>query len=189
MIDGTARRRLPRKFRFASYGNARPDGPSIAEFSSNSRVRNGPPIPRPSPRPGTETTTKCLPTIEYRRLQRKMAPSRSRRADRRSLAPIGRRVVALGRSLQCRKCRIPVNAMAIPAASAAAMTSASRIEPPGWMTAVAPASIAATSPSAKGKKASEATTEPCVREAGSPAARAASAGDVRGSSPNVFGEP
>ena len=55
---------------------------------------------------------------------------------------------------------MPVNTIAIPAASAAAMTSASRIEPPGWMTAVAPASIAATSPSAKGKKASEATTEP-----------------------------
>ena len=32
---------------------------------------------------------------------------------------------------QCRKCRIPVNTIANPAASAAAITSASRIDPPG----------------------------------------------------------
>ena len=56
-----------------------------------------------------------------------------------------------------------MNTIAIPAAFAAAMTSASRIEPPGWITAVAPASTAANSPSAKGKKASEATAEPTVR--------------------------
>ena len=52
--------------------------------------------------------------------------------------------------------------MARPLSSAAAITSSSRIEPPGWMTAVAPASAAASSPSANGKKASEATTEPRV---------------------------
>ena len=51
------------------------------------------------------------------------------------------------------------------------MTSSSRIEPPGWITAVAPASIAASSPSANGKNASEATTEP--RVAGSRSAGAA----------------
>ena len=50
--------------------------------------------------------------------------------------------------------------MARPAASAASITLSSRIEPPGWMTAVAPASAAAKSPSGKGKKASEATTDP-----------------------------
>ncbi len=55
------------------------------------------------------------------------------------------------------------------------MTSSSRTEPPGWMTAVAPASAAVTRPSAKGKKASEATTEPTARLSPSPAARAASA--------------
>ncbi len=33
-----------------------------------------------------------------------------------------------------------VNTMARPAASAASITSSSRIEPPGWITAVAPAS-------------------------------------------------
>ena len=49
---------------------------------------------------------------------------------------------------------------ATPAASQASITSASRLEPPGWITAVAPASIAACGPSANGKKASEATTEP-----------------------------
>ena len=46
--------------------------------------------------------------------------------------------------------------------SAASITSSSRIEPPGWITAVAPASIATSRPSANGKNASEATTEPLV---------------------------
>ena len=32
---------------------------------------------------------------------------------------------------QCRKCRIPVNTIAIPCSSAAAITSSSRMEPPG----------------------------------------------------------
>ena len=53
-------------------------------------------------------------------------------------------------------------------------TSSSRIEPPGWMTAVAPASTAERSPSAKGKNASDATTDPFVRGCGSPIASAAS---------------
>ena len=34
---------------------------------------------------------------------------------------------------------MPVNTMAMPCSSAAAITSSSRIEPPGWMTAVMPA--------------------------------------------------
>ena len=58
---------------------------------------------------------------------------------------------------------MPVKTIASPASSAAAITSSSRIEPPGWITAVAPASTAASSPSANGKKASEATAEPIVR--------------------------
>ena len=63
----------------------------------------------------------------------------------------------------------------MPAASAAAITSASRIEPPGWITAVAPAATAASSPSANGKNASEATTLPARQRAlDSPAAFAAS---------------
>ena len=49
-----------------------------------------------------------------------------------------------------RKWRKPVNTIAMPAASAAAITSASRREPPGWIAAVAPARIAASSPSANG---------------------------------------
>ena len=36
---------------------------------------------------------------------------------------------------------MPVNTMAMPCSSAASITSSSRIEPPGWITAVAPASI------------------------------------------------
>ena len=59
--------------------------------------------------------------------------------------------------------------MARPFSSAAAMTSASRLDPPGWITAVAPASAAASSPSAKGKNASDATTQPSARERSSPA--------------------
>jgi elongation factor G len=58
------------------------------------------------------------------------------------------------------KWRWPVKTMAMPAASAAAMTSSSRIEPPGWMQAVAPASMADCRPSAKGNMASEATMLP-----------------------------
>ena len=69
---------------------------------------------------------------------------------------------------------MPVKTIASPLASAAAMTSSSRIEPPGWITAVAPASAAASRPSAKGKNASEATTEPATPASGHPAASAAS---------------
>jgi hypothetical protein len=64
--------------------------------------------------------------------------------------------------------------MASPASSAAAITSSSRIDPPGWITAVAPASAAASNPSAKGKNASEATAEPTVRGSGQPWVSAAS---------------
>ena len=42
--------------------------------------------------------------------------------------------------------------MAMPCSSAALITSSSRIEPPGWITAVAPASIATSRPSANGKE-------------------------------------
>ena len=69
---------------------------------------------------------------------------------------------------------MPVNTMAIPASLAAAITSSSRIDPPGWMTAVAPASTAESRPSAKGKKASEATTLPMVAGSPTPAVSAAS---------------
>src|SRR6188474_722154 len=50
----------------------------------------------------------------------------------------------------------------MPCSSAALITSSSRIEPPGWITAVAPASIATSKPSANGKNASDATTKPLV---------------------------
>ena len=58
--------------------------------------------------------------------------------------------------------------------AAAATTSSSRIEPPGATTARTPASISNASPSAKGKNASEATTEPCVSGAARPIASAMS---------------
>src|SRR4029077_8242529 len=61
---------------------------------------------------------------------------------------------------QCRKCRTPVNTIAIPCSSAAAITSSSLTLPPGWITACAPARATTSMPSRKGKKASEATTDP-----------------------------
>ena len=48
----------------------------------------------------------------------------------------------------------------MPAASAASTTSWSRTEPPGWMTAVIPASTASCGPSENGKKASDASAPP-----------------------------
>ena len=60
---------------------------------------------------------------------------------------------------QCLKWRTPVNTIAIPSRSAAAITSSSRVEPPGWATAVAPACAAASIPSGNGKNASLANTE------------------------------
>src|SRR5262249_54457280 len=60
---------------------------------------------------------------------------------------------------QCRKCRMPVNTMAMPCSSAAAMTSSSRTLPPGWTTAVAPARAITSIPSRNGKNASDATTD------------------------------
>ena len=69
---------------------------------------------------------------------------------------------------------MPVKTIASPASSAAAITSSSRIEPPGWITAVAPASTAASRPSAKGKNASEATAQPTVRGSAQPDVSAAS---------------
>src|SRR5262249_59277154 len=76
---------------------------------------------------------------------------------------------------QCLKCLVSVNTMAMPWSSAALITSSSRTEPPGWITAVAPASTAAGRPSAKGKKASDATTEPLVRGCNPDAFEASSA--------------
>ena len=64
---------------------------------------------------------------------------------------------------------MPVKTIAMPRASAAAMTSASFTEPPGWMAQVAPASAAASRPSGKGKKASDAMAEPCSESLASPA--------------------
>ncbi len=61
--------------------------------------------------------------------------------------------------LMTEKCRRPVKTIAMPCSSAAAMTSASRTDPPGWTTAVAPAAATASSPSRNGKNASEAATD------------------------------
>jgi hypothetical protein len=61
---------------------------------------------------------------------------------------------------QWRKCRSPVRTIARPCSSAAAIDSASRTEPPGWITAAAPALAASSTPSRNGKNASDATTDP-----------------------------
>ena len=69
---------------------------------------------------------------------------------------------------------MPVNTMAMPAASAAAITSSSRIEPPGWMTAVAPASMAETQPVGKGEERVGGHHRALRQRLGQPAASAAS---------------
>ncbi len=69
---------------------------------------------------------------------------------------------------QCWNCLSPVKTMARPCSSAAAMTSSSRTDPPGWITAATPAAATASRPSRKGKKASLAAAPPLAR----PAARA-----------------
>src|SRR5581483_9941722 len=66
---------------------------------------------------------------------------------------------------QWRKWRRPVNTIATPAASIASTTAGSRIEPPGWMIAVIPASIATCGPSGNGKNASDAMTATEMSEA------------------------
>ena len=65
---------------------------------------------------------------------------------------------------QWRKWRTPVKTMARPCSSAAATTSSSFTDPPGWMIAVAPARAISSIPSRKGKKASDAATVPCKRQ-------------------------
>ena len=61
----------------------------------------------------------------------------------------------------------------MPAASAAAITSASRTEPPGWATARTPASMSTCRPSGNGKNASDAATEPAARSPARATARRA----------------
>ena len=112
------------------------------------------------------------------RMRKAEVAGAARRRGRRAGARSDRR--RSSSSAQCRKCRIPVKTIASPASSAAAITSSSRIEPPGWITAVAPASAAASRPSAKGKKASDATAEPIVRGSAQPLASAASSRPDRG---------
>ncbi len=69
---------------------------------------------------------------------------------------------AFEREGECLKCRMPVNTIAMPCSSAAAMTSSSRFEPPGWITALMPNSAATSNPSRKGKNASDAITAPAT---------------------------
>src|SRR6185436_4655028 len=69
------------------------------------------------------------------------------------------RLAAQARS-QCRKCLRPVNTIARPCSSAAAITSESFSDPPGCTTAVAPAAAIASRPSRNGMKASDAATDP-----------------------------
>src|SRR5579863_8943280 len=64
------------------------------------------------------------------------------------------------RDCQCRKWRTPVKDIASPNLYAAAITPASRTDPPGCMNAVAPALAASSTPSGNGKNASDATTLP-----------------------------
>src|SRR5205807_10024415 len=76
------------------------------------------------------------------------------------------------RFVQWRKWRTPVKTIAAPASSAAAIDSLSRTEPPGCAKAVTPAVRAFSTPSAKGKYASDASTEPLARSPARVTARA-----------------
>ena len=86
--------------------------------------------------------------------ERRVRPARPRTAERAT----GER-----RNGQWEKCRAPVRYIVTPAASAAAITSSSRTDPPGCATAETPASSRTCSPSANGKNASDAATDPAAR--------------------------
>ena len=60
---------------------------------------------------------------------------------------------------------MPVNTIAMPRSSAAAITSSSRTLPPGWITATAPLSATTSSPSRNGKNASDADDRAGERQA------------------------
>ena len=64
---------------------------------------------------------------------------------------------------QWKKWRVPVRYIVTPAACAAAITSSSRTEPPGCTTARHAGVEQHRSPSANGKNASEAATDPAAR--------------------------
>src|SRR5690606_17746252 len=70
---------------------------------------------------------------------------------------------------QWRKWRMPVKTIAMPRSFAAWMTSASRTEPPGWITAVMPCCAATSRPSRNGKNASDAIAAPSREKLCSPA--------------------
>ena len=104
-----------------------------------------------------------------RRRRRPPCSRRPRRAGRRARRACSRRPLERpGRPEPRRSISLTsggsaggvVKTIATPACSAAATTSSSRTEPPGWMIAVTPASIASSGPSAKGKNASEASAAP-----------------------------
>ncbi len=68
--------------------------------------------------------------------------------------------------VQCRKCRRPVKTIANPVLVGGGDDLGITLpDPPGWMTAVAPAAATASSPSRNGKYASDAATEPARRSA------------------------
>ena len=113
----------------------------VARVETISPPRTAPDVPARPVRPAApQRATRPLPSEASR--------SRSKRSGERR------------RRRQCRKWRSPVNTMAMPCSSAAAMTSASRTLPPGWMTARTPASATASRPSRNGKKASLAQHAP-----------------------------
>ena len=61
---------------------------------------------------------------------------------------------------QCLNARCPVNTIVTPASLQASITSQSLIEPPGWTTDFMPWRIPTSTPSLKGKKASETIAAP-----------------------------
>ena len=139
-------------------GDARPAAQSRCLPATYDRLPGSSPT-RTVPSPGT---TPCSRSRATRVGQ--VGPDRGRGGlpveDRRAH---GRRVchgLTAALAAQWKKCRSPVRYIVTPAAVAAAMTSSSRIDPPGCTTARTPAAISTSSPSANGKNASEAATAP-----------------------------
>src|SRR5690606_17164375 len=88
---------------------------------------------------------------------------RSAHPARRCESGAGHRPRRRNAEPQCAKWRVPVKYIGTPASSQARTVSSSRTEPPGCTIARTPASNSTFGPSANGKKASEAATDPLTR--------------------------
>ena len=110
----------------------------------------------PSSQPASRSSARCChPRRAVTKRWRRPTQARSRAVSARR--PDGCRLCRRNGGGQWRKWRRRVNTIAMPGASAAAITSASRTEPPGWMTRRDAGRAASSGPSGNGKNASDAS--------------------------------